>query len=213
MSGPPKDIEPSQLWLKLSSTERPFKLVDFPRLNAEGEAVGQMAVRVLTQEEQMISTVAAEDFCRKYLKDAKKDELGYSRLFSDAYCVEVLYRACRDADDPQRPSFPSPKSIREQLSIDECGKLFEHYLTVSLEFGPLVSQMSDDEMEAWIDKLAEGGSAFLFDTLSSDLQRVVLMHMAYQLRPSRTDNSSVGELPEESSSDINSELAGEPAEE
>jgi len=198
--------------------ERPFKLVDFPRRGPDGNPIGQIAIRVLTQEEQMICTAAAEDFCRKHIKNGKNDEIGYARLFSDAYCVEVLHRVCRDADDPGRAAFPTAHSIREQLSVDECGKLFEHYLTVSLEFGPLISQMSDEEMEAWIDRLAEGGSAFLFDSCSPDLQRIVLMHMAYQLRPSRTDSFSAGQLPDESSSSDSEgeqaqQTAGEPAEE
>lgn len=205
MSGPSKNIEPSQLWLKLSSLERPFKLIDFPRHDEGGNPVGQLAMRVLTQEEQMSCTAAAEDFCKKHLKDGKKDELGYERMFSDAVCVEVLFRACRDADDPNRLAFPAPSSLREKLTTEECAKLFEHYLTIQVELGPLVITMSDDEMESWITRLAEGGSAFPFDLLSSDLQRVVLLHMAYQLRSSQTDNISAGEPLDANSPSINEE--------
>lgn len=161
------------------------------------EPVGQLRIRILTQEEQMICTAAAEEFARKHIKDGKKDELGYERLYMDAVCVEVLFRACRDAEDPERPAFPTPKAIREKLTTEECAKLFEHYLTVQLELGPTVITMSDEEMEAWIDRLVEGGSAFPFDSLSSDLQKIVLLHMAYQLRSSPTDTSSVGSQPEE----------------
>lgn len=145
----------------------------------------------------MICTAAAEDFARKHIKDGKKDELGYERLFTDAICVELLFRACRDENNPEQTTFPTPKHIREALTTEECGRLFEHYLTVQLELGPLVVTMSDDEMEAWIDRLAEGGSSFPFDLLSSELQKIVLLHMAFQLRSSRMDTSSAGSPPEE----------------
>ena len=78
--------------------------------------------------------------------------------------------------------------------------LFEHYLTVSIELGPIAVNMTDAEFEAWIDRLVEGGSAFPFDLLSSDLQKILLLYMASQLRNSRTDKSSVGSQPEEHTS-------------
>jgi hypothetical protein len=198
LSGPAKEIEPTQLWLKLSSTERPYKMVDFPRYDDEAKPLGQTAIRILTQEEQMICNAAAEDFCRKHLKDAKREDLGYEMMFKDAVIVEVLYRACRDADDPNgRSTFPSIKHLRETLTTDECSTLFTHYLTIQAELGPIAVSMSDEELESWITRLAEGGSAFPFDTLSWDLQRLVLLHMAFQLRTSPTDNSSPTSLPDE----------------
>jgi len=147
----------------------------------------------------MVCTAAAEKIAKEHLKDSKKDELGYERLFTDAVCVEVLFRACRDAEDVSKPAFPSPKSIRHALTTEECAMLFQHYLTVQLELGPMVVTMSDDEVEAWITRLAEGGSSFPFDMLSSDLQKILLLHMAYQLRSLPTDKSFAGSLPEESS--------------
>lgn len=198
MSGPPKDLPASQLWLKLASAERPFKLVDFPRVTPDGQPLGQIAIRILTQEEQMVCSAAAEELARKHVKDGRKDELGYERLFTDAVCVEVLFRACRDAENPRNPAFPTPKSLREALTTDECGALFSHYLTVQLELGPTVIHMTEGEIEAWISRLVEGGSSFPFDLLSSDLQKILLLHMAYQLRTSPTDRSSAGSQLDES---------------
>lgn len=194
MSGPPKDIHPSQLWLKLQEQPRPSKVVDFPRRGPDGEPIGQLRIRILTQEEQMICAAAAEEVARKHLKDGKKEELGYERLYADAVCVEVLFRACRDVDDPERAAFPTPALLQKQLTTEECAKLFEHYLTVQVELGPLTVTMSDAEIEAWIDRLVEGGSAFPFDLLSSDVQKIVLLHMAYQLRTSdyMKDSGSAG---------------------
>jgi hypothetical protein len=198
MNGPPTDIPASELWLKLAQKERPSKVVDFPRKDEDGNPVGQLRIRILTQEEQMASASAAEKTVREHLKEAKRDDLGYDRLFTDAYCVEVLFRACRDVNDSSKTLFPSPKQLRQALTTEECSMLFQHYWTVSVELGPTVVNMTDEELESWIDRLAEGGSAFPFDLLSSDLQRIVLAYMASQLRKSPTDSTSAG-LPLEES--------------
>lgn len=198
MSGPPADIPASELWLKLSAKERPSRVVDFPRKGEDGEPVGQLRIRVLTQEEQMICAAAAEKVARDHLKESKKDDLGYERLFSDALSVEVLFRSCRDINDVSKALFPSPKALRAALSTEECGMLFQHYLTVAVELGPTALTMSDEELEAWINRLADGGSAFPFDLLSSDLQTILVVYMARQLKLLRA-NSSAGSPPDESS--------------
>lgn len=205
MSGPPADVSATDLWLKLSSRERPSKLVDFPRKDDDGNPVGQLRIRILTQEEQMVCASAAEEVAKKHGKDGKKDELGYERLFADALCVEVLFRACRDEKDQNRTLFPSPKALRSALTTEECSMLFQHYLTVSVELGPTALTMSDEEFEAWVSRLAEGGSAFPFDLLSSDLQRLLLLYMA-RLLTSLRDKSSVGSQPEESTTSLEDEV-------
>lgn len=166
-------------------------VVDFPRKGDDGQPLGQLRIRVLTQEEQMASASAAEKLTKEMLKEGKKDELGYERLFSDALCVELLFRACRDVNDTSRTAFPSTKSIRSALTTDECSMLFQHYLTVSVELGPTVLTMSDDEFDHWVDRLAEGGSAFPFGLLSSELQTILPVYMARQLK-SLKGNSSAG---------------------
>lgn len=192
MNGPPNNVEPSELWLKLSSSERPHKVVEFPRQGPDGNPVAEMAIRVLSQEEKMACDVAAEAFCKKHLKEYKKDELGYEAVYGDAYVVELLFRMCRDVNDVGRPAFPSPLHVRE-LSTEECAVLFRQCLIVQKELGPIVDYLSDEDLEAWIDRLYEAGSAYPFASLSSEQQSLLLMHMVYRLRPSPTDSISAGE--------------------
>lgn len=206
MAGPPKDIPASQLWLKLASAERPTKVVDFPRRDDQGRAVGQIRIRILTQEEQMTCATAAEEVAKAHIKDGRKGEIGYERLFTDALCIETLFRACRDADNPTAPAFPPPKQMRTILTTEECSALFLHYLTIQLELGPNALSLSEEECEAWIDRLVEGGSAFPFDLLSSEQKKVLVLYMAYQLRPSPKDKSSDGEQPDESTDEPKIEL-------
>lgn len=187
--------------MKLQEMPRPSKVVDFPRKNLDGQATGQIRIWVLKQEERMASIFEAERLTKHYLKDGKKDDLGYEDLYQDAVCVEVLTRACRNVDDPKRPAFPSSKQLRQELTTDELATLFQHYLTVQLELGPIVASMSEAEMTAWVERLQEGGSAFPFDLLSSELQRILLLFMARRLSISSTVTSSAGSQPEEQPSD------------
>ncbi len=75
--------------------------------------------------------------------------------------------------------------------------LFNHYLTVQLELGPVVSTMSDEEVNAWITRIGEGGSAFPFDLLSSEIQKILVLTMAKRLVHLTKERSSVGSQPEE----------------
>lgn len=197
MSLPPKDISASQLWSKLSGMERPYKLIDFPRTGEDGQPIGQVAIRILTQAEQLAASAAAEKVARDVLKEQNKDTYGYERVYADGVCVELLYRACRDPENLQQTAFPTPKDVREKLTTEECAVLFRNYLTAQLELGPSIYELSDEEAEAWIDRLVEGGSFAPLDSATSDVVKLLTMYMAFRLRPnSRADSISAGSPPD-----------------
>lgn len=204
MAGPPDNIEPSALWLALTAVPRPHRVVDLPRaFPATGKPVGQIAIWPLTQEEQMICTAEADRFVKQVLKDSqKKDEanLGYAHLFSNENAVQILFRACRDAsnapDSLKLTAFPSTKGMRQEFTADEISTLFEMYITVQLEVGPIVAYQTEDEMEAWIRRIEEGGSALPFDLLAPLAQKRLLTFMASQLVSFWTATSSAGSPPE-----------------
>lgn len=209
MSGPPANIEPSELFRLLSEMPRPSQVVDFPRkIGPDGKPLPKMAIWVLTQEEQMACRRSAERLAQEHVKDGKKGSLGYEELYSDAMFVEVLFRACRVEGDLSRPVFPTPKHIRQTLSTDEIAVLFRNYMTVQLELGPIVATMTEEQMNAWIERLAEGGSAFPFDSWDSDVQRVLLLFMARLVVSLRTGTNSVGEQLVDSSSESTSDETG-----
>jgi len=194
---PPSDTSASVLWAKLQEMPRPSKLVEFPRKGVDGNPVGQLRIRVLTQEEQLICTDAAEKFAKARLKDGKRGEIGYEDLFSNAMCVEILYRACRDESNLDKAAFPSPKALQQQLTTDECDRLFAHYLTVQLELGPIIATMDEDTYNAWVERLAEAEGAYPLDLLSPDVLKRLAVTMAKQIMKYRTAASSVGSSPEE----------------
>lgn len=200
---PPKDVEPSVLFAKLTATPRPYRVVDLPRKNHEtGEPVSQVAMVVLTQEEMINAASEAEKLARKKLGEGlpKKEEysLGYDDVYQNIAACEVLFRACRSVEDITKKAFKTPHEIMQSLSNDEIAVLHHHYLTVKYELGPIVAEMSVEEMETWIRVLGEGGSTFPLDTLSWGVLRTLVVSMAKRLHPSLTDKSSAGSPPDES---------------
>lgn len=184
-----EEVAPSDLWLALTQVPRPYKVVPLPRfLPGTRDPIGEVAMWPLTQQEQMACNAGADKFARELLREAqKKDEqnLGYTHTFANETAVQVLARACRDAsnlpDSLSRPAFPSPKLMRETFTTDEIGVLFSAYTTVQAEVGPIIANMSQEEFEAYVLKLEEGGSTLPFDSLSWETQRTLVRSLASQV--------------------------------
>lgn len=207
--GPEKKEEPkeeggSQIWQLLTAIPRPTRKVPLPRnLPGTKESIGEIPVWPLTHGELIESNAAAEQRMRTLFKDEnKKDELnlGYQHSFANELAVQHLWRGCRDPNDLNKPAFPSPRAMSLQFTGDEIGVLYNHYLTVQAEIGPITSVMSDEEYEAWVRRIAEAGNADPFDSLSWDLQRTLVISMASQLADYWTVTSSAGSLPDENTS-------------
>lgn len=190
MSLPPKDVTPQALWAALQQRPRPHKIVDFPACDDKGIALGQVAIWVLKKEESMSANAEAERFARKLLKEGKQGDLGYEALFGHEGMVQTLFRACRDHEDPNRAAFPNPEALRS-LTDDEIEVLFQHYLTVKLELGPIIVEMTEPELDAWVKKLAEG-QRFFFDRCSSEMRWILVNSLAKRLQTSSMVNSSAG---------------------
>ncbi len=200
MSDEKKEMDASELWLALTALPRPHRVVPFPRnMPGTDTPVGEIAMWPISQEEQMAANAEADRFTKKLLKDPQqKDQanLGYHHTYSNETSVQVLFRACRDPKNLERPAFPSPSHMRARLSTDEIGVLFNQYCTVASEIGPIVAYMSKEEREGFIARLADGGSAFPFDTLSWEQQRILVSSMASQLLDCWTAMCSLGSPPD-----------------
>ena len=190
------ELPPNQLWAEIMAVPRPHRLVDFPRQNPVTKApFGQVAILVLTQEEQMAASASAERFTRQLLKESPKQDdakRGYDDIYSNAAATEILFRACKRKEDLVSPFFPSAESIRRVMSLDEVSILMNHYFTAQVEMGPIVSQISTEEIEAWIKRLGEGGSSFPLDFLSLDALKSLALSLACLLHKSSMSKSSPG---------------------
>lgn len=210
-----EEIEPSELWLALTTLPRPTKEIPIPRNFPGTETpIGNIVMWPLTQEEQMAANAEADRWTKNLLKDPqKKDEanLGYQHTYTNEVAVQVLYRACRDVKNIERPAFPSPTLMRQKLSTDEIGVLFSEYCTVQAELGPIRAHMTAEEADTLILRIADGGSAFFFDSCSWDQQRTLVLSMASRLVSCWTDTALLGRQPDVSSSvlEILKERVGE----
>lgn len=188
-------LTPRELFAELSAMPRPHRVVDFPRKHpVTGEPVGQVALWPLTQTEQIHSAIAADKLIREHFQgiDANRT-LGYEASYSNAVCVEILWRACRNPRDLDRPAFPSAKDLRSVVTPDEAGLLFEAYLEMVNDIGPIIATMTRGDLDAWIQRLLVGGQQIdPLASFSSGMLRVLVRALAERLRNSTTDTSSVG---------------------
>ncbi len=154
----------------------------------------------LSQSEQMACTSEADKFTKKMLKEAQRREeenLGYEAMFSNECAVQVLFRACHEVENAGKPIFPSPLALRDKLAADEVGALFKLYCQVQTELGPIITRMSEEEMEAWIVKLEEGGAHEPFAFFSLETQLRLVSFMASLIVKSWTATRSAGSPPSE----------------
>ena len=191
MPSPPKHMSPATLFASLTEMPRPIRRVDFPRKRPDGTPVGQVAIRVLTQEERLRASAEAERWARELLSDPDARKTFESGdVYENCAACTLLHLACRDTEDPERPVFPTPKAIAEVLTVDEVAMMLRHYTTVQAELGPIVATMTEDEVDAWIERIAKAGDAFPFDLLSPAAQGQLASSMARRLSRSRMGTSS-----------------------
>lgn len=202
MSGPNMSISPAQLWVEITKLPRPSRIIDFPRKGGDGNPICQLALVVLSPSEQVQCAVEAERYVNNKLGITKVDERaqGYKTIFDTASTTECLFLSARSAADINVRFFPTSQSIRDHLTADETAVLMQAYGQMTSELGPIISTMSEKDMEAWLERLAVGAeivSPFYLLSLAqmSDLTK----YSAVQLWSARRDNS-LHSLPAEGSS-------------
>lgn len=190
---PPENMSPRELWSAMAEMPRPYRVVDFPRKDAEGKPIGQVAIRVLLQGEQIRAGLDAEKLVRAELPDAVADDnIGYTTAYANAVSVQQLFLACRDVSDAEKRAFPSAKWMRDHLTTDEVAVLYSQYLEVAGSIGPIITSLTDAEEKAWIAKLTEGGSADAIPFGSWAVLKRLLATSVDQIRSLRTQLASVG---------------------
>lgn len=154
------DEHKSALALALEARERkvhPFDVTGFFGLG--GKPMPQLAIRVPTKGEQDAAVVEAHRHAAAIsgpVEAAKSD----GDLLDDAKIVEVLFRMCRDANDPKCPAFPGPRWMRERLTTDQLGALMNLANEVRRAEAPGPQTIDDDLLEAFVSTAAfAAGSA------------------------------------------------------
>jgi len=205
-NGPPKDVPASELVRKLSAVGASSEVLPFPRNGSDGKPVFEYRCRVLTQAEIDACGAASEEHARKVFKgDKRAGEIeiqsirseAWDEVYQNAKIVELLFRACREVDvqdgnTKHRHLFDSPAQMRNLLTSDEIASLFHAYATTQAKYGPLWRMLSEEDVDAWIEKLSMGFDAYPLAHLEhAELVQLVLS-LAYRLAPSKTDTGSSG---------------------
>lgn len=200
-NGPPTGITPSEVWSRIAHAKRPRNVVDYPRKGDDGKPLSHIAVTVVSQSDLMSCHAAAEEYAQKMLARSPNrgaDSLGYKGVFNGAMSCELLVRACESAETPGLKFFPSVEELRKWLVPSEIAVLFNHYVDWQHTSGPILGQMTEPEMDQWLDLLEEGGRRDPLAALSSEVLTDLLMHSASRRRKSRTATTSSGAPPAES---------------
>jgi hypothetical protein len=190
---PPKNLTGAELFAALTQAPRPFRIVDFPRKDPiTGEPLGRVALWVLTQVERISAAAAAEKRVRDLLGTAGDYSQGAADVYENAAAAEILALACRDADDVTKPLFPSAMHVRSVLTVDEVAVLLRMYAEAQTELGPIVSEMSEADVERWIAKLMEAGTAVPLASLVPGALATLALCLARRCSRSPMGSSSPG---------------------
>lgn len=213
-AGPPSDVEPTELLRLLMATERPSEVLPFPRNGADGKPLFQYRMVVLNQLELDQARISSERYTRDRIKADHKltdDQLNQVRreawleVYEDAKCCDLLCTAMREVEPTEgkyRQVFTSANKVRELLTNDEIAMLMESYTTIKMKYGPLWAELSDDELETWLDILERGATAAPLCSLSHAGLVQLTVSLAARLSTLKTDSSSDGlQSPEPLTSD------------
>jgi hypothetical protein len=218
MGYPPKDVEPSALFLKLKEAPAPSEVVDFPRVGADGEPIGQVRIQVLRTPQHQQASIRGQKWLETIIKQNKLEgqalpDTPIGEALGNRIAQEVLAMACVSVNPiPGTEDSDAPRYTREfrnaddlaPLTGDELTALFTAYSMVQQKFGPYPGNIqSEDELSAWVKRLTEGASELPLSLLNSHQLVELTMRLArraYTL--GATLESQCSTLPDTLASDL-----------
>lgn len=199
MSGPPKDVAPSELFQRLLDRPRPAEVVKFPGLDKQG-ARGELRMQVLSKVDsdraRLVSHAAVKKNAARYgianLTPQDMASEAVQGVISDLAACEVLAMACTqtetftgsDGDDEQARYpliFPDGEAVGKTLTADEVAYLFSAYMLVQHKYGPHEAICLPEDVNAWVRRLVEGAAENPFLRLSSPQWAELLTSLAGKL--------------------------------
>ena len=194
------------LFARLTQLPRPHMVVPFPMPDGTEE---EIIMRVLTAMEMSQCKSDAERRSKQSLSSKGSDpndvvqsvviregeaSEGYKELYRDFLTYNILFRACRNKDNIDKPVFPTLTDVAKHLGVDEAGILINHYYTTQLNKGLVIVNMTKDDMETNLKKIIDAGTdpSFFFNSFSSEMLKTFLSFTVSQLRSLQTDKSSPG---------------------
>ncbi len=227
MSKPPEDIPPSELFLKLCEP-RPSEVIDFPRKDRDGNYVGKCRIQVLKSEDHDRARIVAQKklkakvagFGIEALDSKDMESPAVREVLGDIVAHELLTMAVlsdkASFEETEENAavyarvFRDSSQISKVLSADETLALYNAYMLVQHKYGPFERTIgSDEELDDWVNRLAEGGSAFPLLALTSPQLAELTLSLAERISSVSRILASLWEsLPDTSKSDLAPYCAG-----
>lgn len=189
MAFPDRDIPADELFLKMLERPAPSEIVEFPR-----KGVGNVRVFVLPLEVHTQARLAGKRrFQDQLKKGGQASALGQTadagleaEVLADLVACEVIALAyytekpfAETEHGPQYKRLFASGADVEKLSADEVAILFAYYTATKRKYGPNEASFeSDDEVNAWIKRLEDGGSGFPLYQLESHQQVDLIQRLA-----------------------------------
>lgn len=160
-------------WNESKKQSRAFKLVNFCRKDEHGKTI-KIAMVVMTQEEATAVAMNTEREVNSYFKKYEMEiprkgqaSTGYEILNEQKASIEILYKVCRNPDDIKLPFFKNPMDMMSSLTTEEVGYLMKLYGQVKSQLSPLTYNASDEEFEAYLDRITVEDSVYAVSDLSA----------------------------------------------
>ncbi len=177
-------------WEEVSKV-RGHKVVDFCRKDLEGKDI-KIAMVTMTQEESLATSINTEKFVRKFFKDSETDlpktgeaANGYTMIFEQKAAVEILFKVCRNPDDISLAFFKTPDEMTRTLTTDEIGYLMTVYSRVRAELSPFKYDITEDEVDALIDRIDMEKKVYILDTLSPSVLGDFILSLVTRLKATK----------------------------
>ncbi len=226
---PPEDVSARDLFAILASTATPSAVVDFPRRDGAGKPVGRLRLLVLTSGQHDEARLRAQERLKQ--RGLRMDDLPRSELLQetlgDSVARELLCMACVTVkrvagSTEEQPAyariFATAEDMENHCTSAELAALFNQYLLVQNKFGPVETSIeSKEEIDAWVNRLAEGGASYPLGLLSYPSLAELCLSLAQRLSSlSQILHSQSSNLPSSLTADlaafvIDTSLYGEPA--
>jgi hypothetical protein len=172
--------------------KRPHKVIPFP-----GQPGRSVALWALSGTDDQAARKAAYEYVRSELKFSELDLVWeQQQAVTECVAAEVLSRALRDPENPERPFAASAQEVLERLSLDAIEALLIEYNKYASErYGLRGVKNAEKEVDALVDLLGKGLpiTARLSQLDTPSLRRC--LHSAVVMLSSSTTQSSSESLP------------------
>lgn len=179
------DSKDKGIWQTLQSRKLHECIVDFPAKNADGSPLFRVRIRTLMQDDlaeiERLSISEADKWFAQMKIQTDRDSRVYRERLYDISANHYLFRCCFHETEDER-LFDAPPLVSKLCTQDEINVLIKDYRRLQDEKGPLISYLTTDQFDGWVERLADDaeGSSFLGRILP-DAQNQLMRYMARRL--------------------------------